>query len=239
MAGFVRRRNTARLPVKGQSYIALLASLSQSGFQTENNAAYQVIYDLIQGVAAHQTYIDQQLNDITRALVGAGIAININGTITANNFSGSSSGDNTGDVTLAGLTYLSINKQILTANLISPVTDIDTFNPYTPTITPVTNLDAVTAFSCQYLRIANRCIVSGHLSADPTAPGQVQLGISLPVASNLANIGELAGTAFCPTIAGQGAAIYADTGNDRAMMEWVGVDVSDQPMYFTFLYRII
>lgn len=110
---------------------------------------------------------------------------------------------------------------------------------YTPTLFNTTNVAASTAYSCQYLRVAGFVVVSGRVDVDPTAAGQVVLGISLPVASALANANELGGAAASPAVAGQSAAIYADAANDRATMEWVTVDTANRAMYFTFSYRVI
>lgn len=110
---------------------------------------------------------------------------------------------------------------------------------YTPTLTNVANLDASTAFACQYLRIGNVVIVSGKVNINPTAALSTQLGISLPVPSNIGAAEDCSGSASCPTIAGQSAAILGDIVNDRAQMEWIAVDLTNQPMYFIFAYRII
>lgn len=116
---------------------------------------------------------------------------------------------------------------------------VSTSGTYTPTLTNVTNLSASTAYSCQYIRLGNIVTVSGKVDIDPTAAGLTKLGISLPVASNLANSNECAGTAASSGIAGQSAAILGDTTNDRAQLEYIAVDLTNQPMYFTFTYRII
>lgn len=110
---------------------------------------------------------------------------------------------------------------------------------YTPTLTNTTNVAASTAYSCQYGRVNGFVVVSGRVDVDPTAAGQVVLGISLPVASALANANELGGSASAIAVAGQSAGIYADTANDRATMEWVAVDTANRAMYFTFAYRIL
>ena len=110
---------------------------------------------------------------------------------------------------------------------------------YTPTLNNVTNLDGSTAYTCQYLRVGSTITVSGKVDVDPTAGVATQLGISLPIASNFANAQECAGAAFCPTIANQGAAILADITNNRAEMQWIAVDLTNQPMYFTFTYMVI
>lgn len=110
---------------------------------------------------------------------------------------------------------------------------------YTPTLTGVANIDALTAYSCQYLRVGSVVTVSGRLDADATAGALTSVGISLPIASDLANANELGGTAYCSELAAQGAAIFADAANNRAQMQWVAVDTADRPMFFTFSYRII
>lgn len=111
---------------------------------------------------------------------------------------------------------------------------------YTPTLTNVANLAASTAYQCQYMRVGNVVTVSGKVDVDPTlATTSTQLGISLPIASNFGAAEDCAGVAFASGIAAQGAAILADTTNDRAQMQWISGDITNQPMYFTFTYEVI
>lgn len=110
---------------------------------------------------------------------------------------------------------------------------------YTPTLTNVTNVAASTAYTCQYLRVGSVVTVSGKIDIDPTAAGAVELGISLPVSSNFAALEDCGGTASANAIAGQVAAIAADAVNDRAKLIYIAVDLTNQPMYFSFTYRII
>lgn len=111
---------------------------------------------------------------------------------------------------------------------------------YTPTLTNVANLTASTAYECQYLQVGATVTVSGKADVDPTAPAvSTQLGISLPVASNIGATEDCAGTAACPAISGQCAAILGDAANNRAQMEWISADITNQPMYFTFSYQVI
>ena len=111
---------------------------------------------------------------------------------------------------------------------------------YTPTLTAVANVGASTAYVCQYARNGDSVTVSGKADVDPTlAATSTQLGISLPVASNFGAVQDCGGVAFASGIAAQGAAILADTANDRAQMQWVSGDITNQPMYFSFSYRVI
>lgn len=128
--------------------------------------------------------------------------------------------------------HLTATQQALVATGFSSTT-------YTPTLTNVTNLSASTAHSSQWIQLGTTVIVSGQVEADPVGAGSTVLGISLPVASNLANTNECAGTAFCPTVAGQGAAILGDAANNRAQMEWIAVDTANRSMYYIFMYRVI
>mgnify|MGYP001491133963 CR=1 FL=1 len=110
---------------------------------------------------------------------------------------------------------------------------------YTPTSTNVTNVTASTTYQCQQMRVGNSVQVTGKIDVDPTAAGLVQVGISLNVASNLGAAEDLAGTAFAPGVAGQGAAILGDATNNRAQLEYIAVDITNQSFYFSFMYEVI
>lgn len=111
---------------------------------------------------------------------------------------------------------------------------------YTPTLTNVANLDGSTAYQCQWMRVGNIVSVSGKVDLNPTsATTATQLGISLPVVSNLGTVEDCSGVAFASGIAAQGAAILGDTTNNRAQLEFISSDLSNQPMYFIFQYEVI
>lgn len=111
---------------------------------------------------------------------------------------------------------------------------------YTPTLTNVANLDASTAYQCQYMQVGATVTVSGRVDIDPTTTvTSTQLGISLPVASNFGAVEDCAGVAAASAIASQSAAIQADAANNRAQLVYITTDVTNQPMYFTFTYQII
>lgn len=111
---------------------------------------------------------------------------------------------------------------------------------WTPTLTNVANLDGSTAYLSTYIRAGSFVLAFGKVDVDPTAAATpTQLGISLPVASNFANDFECAGVAFASGVAGQGAAIVGDAANNRAEMQWVSGDTTNQPMFWLFGYRII
>lgn len=109
---------------------------------------------------------------------------------------------------------------------------------YTPTLTNVANVAASTAYACQYVELGSVVLVSGKIDIDPTLTAtSTQLGISLPVASDFSTAEQCGGVAFASGIASQGAAILADTTNNRAQLQFVSGDITNQPMYFVFMYQ--
>lgn len=109
---------------------------------------------------------------------------------------------------------------------------------YTPTITGVTNVDATTAYSCQYMRVGTTVTVSGRVDVDATAAAATDARISLPIASNFSSTVHCAGTAWGETTA-VGAAIIADVSNDTALITYTAPDGSNRAFVFIFTYRII
>lgn len=109
---------------------------------------------------------------------------------------------------------------------------------YTPTLTNSTNVAASTAYLCMYTRLGNIVTVSGKVSIDPTATGATILGISLPIASNLANDFECAGVG-ANSAGDWPARISGDTTNDRANLVFVAVGTANQPWWFTFSYQVL
>jgi len=111
---------------------------------------------------------------------------------------------------------------------------------WTPTLTAVTNVAASGAVASYYLRVGTQVFCWGLLTVDPTAgaPTQTDLGISLPIASNLAAAGDLAGVSN-PTIDENGGSIFADTTNDRANLRFFAKQTANHTQCFQFAYRII
>ena len=111
---------------------------------------------------------------------------------------------------------------------------------YTPTLTNVANLDASTAYQCQWMRVGTVVTVSGKVDIDPTlASVATQLGISLPVASNFGAEEDCGGTAAPNAVIDNPCAIRADAANDRAELNYVNASVANHAMFFSFTYRII
>lgn len=117
------------------------------------------------------------------------------------------------------------------------LTDL-TSDTYTPTLTNTTNVDSSTAYVCQYLRVGSVVHVSGAVGINPTATGDTLIGMSLPVASGIANSENLGGTAVCNGIDQYGL-LFGDTANDRASLRFIATDTNSRDFWFTFSYRVI
>lgn len=111
-------------------------------------------------------------------------------------------------------------------------------NLYTPILFNVTNLDSSTAHECQLLRILDVCMVFGKVEINPTLMSvATELGISLPISSNLAIDAQCSGIAF--NTVDQGASIVGDITNNRARLLCTPGSLANQTMFFLFMYRII
>lgn len=113
------------------------------------------------------------------------------------------------------------------------------YGTYTPTLTSVTNIASSTAYSTHYCRIGDMVIVTGRILIDPTASGTAtEIGMSLPIASNLTANNELGGAGIART-SDAVYAIYGDTANNRAHFEGVPSTLAQHFAYFTLGYRVI
>lgn len=112
---------------------------------------------------------------------------------------------------------------------------------YTPTLTSVTNIAGATAYESQYIRVGNVVTVSGQIDIDPTANSvATELGISLPIASDLAAARQCAGTACAGSLASMSARIAGDLTNNRASLTFVApADNANRGWSFHFTYLVL
>jgi hypothetical protein len=114
---------------------------------------------------------------------------------------------------------------------------------YTPTLTALANVTGTTARVCQYIRIGSVVHVSGQMDVDPTSDATpVEVGISLPVASDFAQTFQCAGTGygFDGSTVGRSAGILGDVTNNRATMAWVELNgAGNKTWSFSFTYLIV
>jgi hypothetical protein len=113
---------------------------------------------------------------------------------------------------------------------------------YTPTRSAETNLDSnVTPSQAQWFRVGNVVTVSGRVTVvDPTLTATAtSFELSLPVASNIGAVEDLAGTAFCGTIEGMGAEVTGSVANNTAVFSWIATDVTSQSWSYHYTYEVI
>jgi hypothetical protein len=133
------------------------------------------------------------------------------------------------------------------AGLVNPYTEgsgVIYAGSYTPTFTNTINIAASSPYVCNYVRIGNRVMVYGAGAIDCAAAANTytELGISLPIASNLTVSTDLAGVGWRDAAAGvasnQSAGLSADTANDRAYFSFNSSDAGNMGIAFNFMYTI-
>jgi hypothetical protein len=109
---------------------------------------------------------------------------------------------------------------------------------YTPTGTIVTNLDALTPFSCQYMRVGDVVTVSGAAQIDATATGAIEFGLSLPIASNFTGFQHMGGVVMSENGNVMGT-IAADAANDRMQIRATTTTTAARNISFHATYVVI
>jgi hypothetical protein len=112
---------------------------------------------------------------------------------------------------------------------------------YTPSLTNTTNIAASTPFTSQYMRVGNVVTVSGRLNIDPTTSGAAcELGISLPIASDITATTQCGGTGSVSTTTTEVSTggILGDTTNNRATFRFVAGGTAARDYAFTFTYLV-
>jgi hypothetical protein len=111
---------------------------------------------------------------------------------------------------------------------------------YTPTGTSVSNIGTLTPNSAQWTRVGNVVTVAGSVGIDPTAASAATVfDLSLPIASNLANLNELGGSGTSEGSATVAVVIRANTANDRSQFVYIAVDATAQNLYYIYSYRVL
>lgn len=110
---------------------------------------------------------------------------------------------------------------------------------YTPALTNTTNITSSTGYDCTYTRIGNIVTVYGHVDITPTIGGIVELGFSLPIASNFTAANDANGTfGNASDVTDLEKRIFADATNDRVTIFYESGGATPTSPYFTFQYQI-
>lgn len=113
---------------------------------------------------------------------------------------------------------------------------------YTPTITNIANVAASANATANWLRVGQVVTVCGAVDIDPTTGGiATAYRMSLPVASNLGAVGDLAGNGhYNNGTLLTDLQIFADTTNDQARVDcYSDAGAANRTHTFHFQYRVI
>lgn len=109
---------------------------------------------------------------------------------------------------------------------------------YTPTLTPVTNVAASTAYSCKYTKVGNMVTVSGKVGINATATGATELQMDLPIFSNLGS-NDLNGTAGSDSNNLNAVRIKANPTANEAVFVFDAGALGNSVYGFVFMYEIL
>lgn len=111
---------------------------------------------------------------------------------------------------------------------------------YTPTLTNTTNIAASTAYVTGWFRVGAMVTVFGQIDIDATLSGSTatELGVSLPVASNMTGEQDLGGNAISDAVASLSARVKGDPTNDRASIVFKALSLSNDSYSFEFSYQV-
>lgn len=124
-------------------------------------------------------------------------------------------------------------------NWLSSTPTVVSSGTYTPTLTNTSNVSSSTAYSSQYMRVGSVVTVSGRVDITPTLTlTNTNLGMSLPIPSDFANLNEGCGTANCNSLLSS-AAIFADATNNNVSVVFLSQATGAEAFFYTFTYRII
>ena len=113
-----------------------------------------------------------------------------------------------------------------------------TSGTYTPSWSGLANVDSVTAFSCQYMRVGDTVTVSGWVTINATVDNtSTSLSFSLPINSNTTSVNYLNGTGVAQG-GGAAACLSGYGSNFGEFAVYPSVDTSIN-YSFHFTYRII
>lgn len=125
-----------------------------------------------------------------------------------------------------------------TLGIVSGVVDLATTlasGTYTPTLTNTTNITSSSANTFYWQRTGNIVQVFGSVDVTPTSVAGCNLGVTLPVASNLVSGTDLDGNGSGP---GTIYTVIGDGTNDRATLGFIASSTLINRHYFSFSYIV-
>lgn len=109
---------------------------------------------------------------------------------------------------------------------------------YTPTATLTTNVDAATPAESLYVRVGTIVLGGGYISIDPTAASNIEVQVTLPVASNFSGAENAVGV-LQSGASSSGNRVFADTTTDRLRLLGVATGTSNATWVYLYAYKVI
>lgn len=109
---------------------------------------------------------------------------------------------------------------------------------YTPSLSAQSNLSTSSVTEAQWMRVGNVVTVSGRFTVQPASIAAANFELSLPIASNIANVEDASGVSFSGAVAGQGAEIIGVVANDTIKIQWIAIGTSQDSWSYTYTYEI-
>lgn len=110
---------------------------------------------------------------------------------------------------------------------------------YTPTATPLVNIDSVSTFECQYMRVGSVVTVSGRVDFDPSASGvAIRFSLTLPVAATFTSASQASGVCTSDSSGTAQQTVSISASGSTVYFEGRSTVSTSVPHFFTFTYRI-
>lgn len=220
--------------------------LSKGSVSAKYSRIFETVRFSANGLGAHDTYADVKCHNDDNVSVIDCVFLKGSAALTNSRYPKYSieASGTTATIWVSNYRYDTANAPWTTARFSSEpvIRGLTESGSYQPSLTGVNNIAASTTQTCYWSRNGNHVIVSGRILVDPTlaAPTDTQIGLSLPIASNIAAAGDVAGAAASAAASGtQAGAITGDAANNRAELRYRAVDAGNNAMYFTFGYPIL
>jgi len=108
---------------------------------------------------------------------------------------------------------------------------------YTPTLTNGANVDASTAYLCQYFRVGNMVTVSGQMDINTNSTGASAISMTPPIASAFTNTIQGGGTG-CTSLKDSGR-LSPNVASGGIEMYWTAITTSNTVWRFIYSYLIV
>jgi hypothetical protein len=111
---------------------------------------------------------------------------------------------------------------------------------YTPTLTAVTNIAAITMNStfASYFRIGDLVFIFSTIYIDPTATGAAEFKMSIPIAADFSSGTARANGILASGVAGESGRVQSNTADNTLGVHFNAASTADHTFCLTASYRL-